>query len=67
MGLATCPQAALAEYPHIVRDQLAYDASTTVVCGMALGYEDTSAVVNGYRTPRESVDSFTHFFDTVDP
>ncbi|MFT6389280.1 MAG: nitroreductase [Cellvibrionaceae bacterium] len=66
MGLATCPQAALAEYPNIVRDQLAYDASTTVVCGMALGYEDTSAVINRYRTPREVVDSFTHFFDEVE-
>ena len=62
LGLATCPQASLAEYPHIVRDELGYDESNTVVCGMALGYEDTSAAVNGYRTPREELDSFTRFF-----
>ena len=61
-GLATCPQAALAEYPHIVKDALGYDDSVTLLCGMALGYEDKEAVVNSYRTPREEVDYFTQFF-----
>jgi len=60
-GLATCPQAALAEYPDIVRNELNYDHDTIVICGMAIGYEDTSATVNSYRTPRESIDTFTHF------
>ena len=63
MGLATCPQAALAEYPHIVREVLGYDDSVTVICGMALGYEDVSAPINNYRTPRLAVDEFTRFFD----
>lgn len=62
MGLATCPQAALAEYPDIVRKQLGYDDSVTLVCGMSLGYEDVAAAVNSYRTPRLEVDSFTRFF-----
>ncbi|MGH1485998.1 MAG: nitroreductase [Cellvibrionaceae bacterium] len=61
-GLATCPQAALAEYPQIVREALGYDQSSTVLCGMALGYEDKGAAVNSYRTPREDVDRFTRFF-----
>jgi nitroreductase len=61
-GLATCPQAALAEYPHIVKEELAYDESITVLCGMALGYEDESAIVNSYRTQREEVESFTRYF-----
>jgi len=61
-GLATCPQAALAEYPHIVREELGYDDSTILLCGMALGYEDTDATVNSYRTEREPVDQFTQFF-----
>lgn len=63
MGLATCPQAALAEYPQIVRDELGYDDTITVVCGMSLGYEDTSDAVNSYRTPREDVDTFTRFYN----
>lgn len=60
-GLATCPQAALGEYPDLIREHLGYDENQIVVCGMALGYEDTSAVINSYRTARESVSSFTEF------
>lgn len=63
MGLATCPQAALGEYPHIVRDELGYDDSSMVLCGISLGYEDTSDAVNSYRTPREEVDTFTRFYN----
>ena len=62
-GLATCPQAALAEYPDIVKETLDYPPDTTVICGMALGYEDTEALVNSYRTPREEVSTFTRYFD----
>lgn len=62
-GLATCPQAALAEYPHIVKSELDYPADSILVCGMALGYEAPDAAVNSYRTPREEVDGFTRFFE----
>lgn len=61
-GLATCPQAALAEYPGIVKRSLGYPEETTLICGMALGYEDESALVNSYRTEREEVAAFTRFF-----
>ncbi|MCE2706020.1 MAG: nitroreductase [Proteobacteria bacterium] len=63
LGLATCPQAALAEYPDIVREHLGYSDNSLLLCGIALGYEDTSAIINSYRTPREEVSSFTQFFD----
>lgn len=62
-GLATCPQAALAEYPDIVKQQLGYSEDIILLCGMSLGYEDKNARVNSYRTPRETVDKFTQFFD----
>lgn len=61
-GLATCPQAALAEYPQIVKEILDYPSESLLLCGMAVGYEDASAPVNGYRTQREEVDAFTRFF-----
>jgi nitroreductase len=61
-GLATCPQAALAEYPAIIRKFLGYPDNALLLCGIALGYEDSSATVNSYRTPREEVESFTRFF-----
>lgn len=62
-GLATCPQAALAEYPQIVKEELGYEDETILVCGMALGYADEAAAINSYRTEREPVEGFTRFFD----
>jgi len=62
-GLATCPQAALAEYPNIIKPALDLPEDAILLCGMALGYEDTAAPVNQYRTAREAVDTFTLFYD----
>ncbi len=61
-GLATCPQASIADYPQIIREELGYPQDTILLAGMALGYEDRDALVNSYRTPREEVKSFTKFF-----
>jgi nitroreductase len=58
-GLATCPQAALAEYPDIVRRLLNVPDTRALLCGMALGYPDSAAPVNNYRTAREPVAGFT--------
>lgn len=60
-GLATCPQAALGQYPAIVKKTLGYDDKQILVCGMALGYEDKSAPINNYRTPREPIAEFARF------
>jgi nitroreductase len=62
-GLATCPQAALGEYPEIVKQELGYPNDKKLVVGLAMGYEDTSAIINQYRTPRDEVEQFTRFFD----
>jgi nitroreductase len=62
-GLATCPQAALGEFPQIVKETLGFPAESILLGGMALGYEDTEALVNSYRTPRLAVDEFTRFFE----
>jgi nitroreductase len=61
--LGTCPQAALAEHPDIVREVLAIAEPWSVVCGIALGYPDEDAPVNQYRTTRENVDNFTLWYD----
>lgn len=61
-GLATCAQAALGQFPAIVKDHLGYDRDQVLVCGMALGYEDTEAVINSYRTPRLPITEFVRFF-----
>ncbi|MGS2717572.1 nitroreductase [Eionea flava] len=61
-GISSCPQAALAEYPAAVRDALGYPESKKLICGMALGYEDKTALVNSYRTDRLPIDEYTRFF-----
>lgn len=61
-GLATCPQASIADYPEIIKAELGYPEETVLLCGMALGYEDKAALVNSYRTSREDVDAFTRYF-----
>ena len=43
-GLATCPQAALGEYPDIVRQELPEFKDKLVLCGLAIGYEDLSLI-----------------------
>ena len=61
-GLATCPQASIADYPDIIKAELGYPEDSILLCGMALGYEDKEALVNSYRTSREAVASFTRYF-----
>jgi len=62
-GLATCPQASLAEFPDIIRGILGIEDQLSLVCGLSLGYPDNEAAVNGYRTPREPVEAFTRWYD----
>jgi nitroreductase len=62
-GLATCAQASLADYPHIIKPALDYPEKSFLLCGMALGYEDPEASINHYRTPREKIEGFTQFYE----
>jgi len=61
LGLETCPQASLAEYPDLVRKIVDVPKEKALLCGMALGYADTQQPINQYRTTREPVESFTRF------
>jgi len=62
-GLATCAIGAMASYPGLIRDVLALPATQTVVCGMALGYEDTAAAVNQTLTARAELDAYFQRLD----
>ncbi|MEI2418366.1 nitroreductase [Orrella sp. JC864] len=61
VGLHSCPQVALVGYPDIVRDALSIDPDTILICGISLGYEDTSHPANQLRTSRVAVDEFAQF------
>lgn len=63
LGLATCPQAAFADYPQVVREQFGIEPGLTLLGGISLGYADPEAAVNRYRTGREPVDAFTRWYE----
>lgn len=54
-GLATCGIGAMASYPGLIRDVLQLPPTQTVVCGMALGYEDADAPINQTVTERAAL------------
>ena len=60
-GLHTCPQAAWNGFAKIILPHIDAGEEEMLVCGMALGYADPSALVNSFHTPRESASQFTHF------
>ena len=60
-GLHTCPQAAWNGFAKIILPHIGAGEEEMLVCGMALGYADPSALVNSFHTPRESALQFTHF------
>lgn len=64
-GLDTCPQAAIASYPDILRRELTIPQSELVICGMALGFADFEEPANALVTEREPVDVFTQFHNDV--
>jgi nitroreductase len=62
-GLHTCPQAAWNHYSRIILPHIGAGEGEMLVCGMALGWADESDIVNTFVTPREPVESFTHWVE----
>ena len=60
-GLDTCPQAAFTQFHRVIKRELQLGDHEMVVCGMALGVADHSAVANQLTTVRAAVDEFTRF------
>ncbi|PVZ72303.1 nitroreductase [Pelagibaculum spongiae] len=60
-GLATCPQASIADYPQIIRDQLDLDQQQKIICGLAIGWPNKDAIVNRFRTTRVATDQFVRW------
>jgi nitroreductase len=62
-GLDTCPQAAFTQYHSVIARVLQLPVNEQLVCGMALGYADTSKIENSLLTEREAVQGFTQFLE----
>ncbi len=60
-GLHTCPQAAWNQFASIILPHIGASSEEMLICGMALGYADTNAIVNSFHTPRVPAKDFTRW------
>ncbi|MEK9727932.1 MAG: nitroreductase [Candidatus Margulisiibacteriota bacterium] len=61
-GLGACPQFSISAYSKTIRQILKLNARI-IVCGMAVGYPDESAIVNTFIPNRLPVEAFTTWHD----
>ncbi len=61
--LHTCPEAAIASHPDIVRRELGITNDWIVICGMAMGYAEPELVINIFQPPRIELDESALFLD----
>src|SRR6516165_1749030 len=62
-GLGTCVEVSVAGYPEIVRAQLAIPAELTILCGLAVGYDDPEFPANRLHVKREPIEKNVAFLD----
>lgn len=62
-GLHTCPQAAFAPYHKQIRPIIGMEDEEILVCGIALGYEDTSKPENQFRSERAPLEEWVKFVE----
>jgi nitroreductase len=60
-GLDTCPQAAFADFHTVIRPILGIPDNQILICGMALGHADETAVLNRLRTERAPLSDYASF------
>ena len=60
-GLHTCPQQAWVSFHRTVRDFLNLPSHLMIYSGMALGYADENASINGWRAPRAPLEDYATF------
>ncbi|MZR31744.1 nitroreductase [Sneathiella litorea] len=60
-GLHTCPQAAWINYPEPIHKHLNIPDDQVLVSGMAMGYEDKTAIENTLVSEREDVANVVHY------
>ena len=62
-GLGTCVQVSIAGYPEIVLEQLSISDEYAILCGLAIGYPDTTFPANTLRTDRNPIEHNVVFHD----
>jgi nitroreductase len=62
-GLGSCPQFSVAGYPDVIRSVVGLAPGRIVVCGLAVGYPDESAPVNGFRPSRAALPEYVRWHE----
>jgi nitroreductase len=62
LGVATVPQASIAQRADVIREQLQLPAHDHVVYGIAFGWPDENNLVNSFRTPRALLEEVVTFY-----
>ena len=62
-GLATCAQGYWTFFHETVREATGAPDTFMLACGLAVGFEDQSAPINGVHSARVAVDDFAVFVD----
>ena len=63
-GLDSCVEVSIAGYPEIVRAQLDIPEELTILCGLAVGYEDPDFAANKLNVGREPLAENAVFLDS---
>jgi nitroreductase len=63
LGVGSCLQASVTNYAREIKKLLGVQESKKLVVCIALGYEDETAVLNTYRSIKQSPDQFTRWYD----
>ncbi|GAA4696569.1 nitroreductase [Phytohabitans rumicis] len=65
-GLGSCPQYSVAGYPDVLRGALGL-GDRLVACGLAVGYPDPTASVNGFAPERAVLAEYVEWHDQPPP
>ena len=60
-GLHSCGQVAFTKFHTLIAEQLEFKENEMLVCGVSIGYEDTSAAENALRVEKLQYSDFTTF------
>ena len=60
-GLHSCGQVSFTKFHTLIAEQLEFKENEMLVCGVSIGYEDTSAAENALRVEKLQYSDFTTF------
>jgi nitroreductase len=62
-GLGTCIQESGVRYPDIIRKYVPIPVEKKILVAIAIGYPDEQAVINRFRSTRETLENVVHWED----